>query len=400
MISHPFQLRKSSTLLLLSLIVLSVSCAAAQSTAPDLQSAIRNPKSTILDREAPFRRVLWVTRWDFRSPEDIEKIFYNAASARFTDVLFQVRGEGTVFFKSRIEPWAWELSGKGPGEGVGHDPGWDPLAKAVEEGRRRGLRVHAYLNVLPGWAQKVVPPKSSGQLYAAHRDWFMVDRRGRRMTTAKGYAFVDPGLPQVRAHLARLFGEVAARYAVDGIHLDYIRYPFDYAECSYHPAVLETFKTASGGTPQQFPKRWDAFRREQITKTVREISGAVRRARPGVEISVAVIADRARSRDKAFQAPFAWLREGLVDAIAPMAYINEMAAFEALCRTYLTPEWRAHVWPGVIANPEKNTHLGPQIRRAVDLGFGTVAVFAYSNLFTDHRSTKRAVEVYQAFTEE
>lgn len=138
-------------------------------------------RPTPLDNAAPFRRFLWVTRWDYASPEDIARICYNAASARFTDLLFQVRGEGTVFFNSPYEPWAWELSGKDPEVGVGIDPGWDPLAVAVREGRRRGLRVHAYLNVMPCWAQKVPPPKGRGQIYADHPDWLMVDSRGRRI---------------------------------------------------------------------------------------------------------------------------------------------------------------------------------------------------------------------------
>ncbi len=101
------------------------------------EAAVPVLRSTPLDQEAPFRRFLWVTRWDYRTAEDIEQICYNAASARFTDLLFQVRGEGTVFFRSPYEPWAWELSGKGPESGVGIDPGWDPLQVAVREGRRR-----------------------------------------------------------------------------------------------------------------------------------------------------------------------------------------------------------------------------------------------------------------------
>ncbi|MCL5269474.1 MAG: family 10 glycosylhydrolase, partial [bacterium] len=220
---------------------------------------------TALDHTGAFRRCLWVTRWDYASPEDVARICYNAASARFTDILFQVRGAGTVFYPSAVEPWAGELSGRSGAAGVGWDPGWDPLATALREGHRWGLRVHAYLNVLPGWSGGDAPARSSGQLYAAHRDWFMVDSRGRTMRPGDWYTFLDPALPEVRAHLARLFGDLARRYPVDGVHLDYIRYPHEKGSFSYQPRVLDAFRRLFGGKPDRLPNEWMEFRRSQVT---------------------------------------------------------------------------------------------------------------------------------------
>ncbi|HOE96195.1 MAG TPA: hypothetical protein PK847_06365, partial [Candidatus Sumerlaeota bacterium] len=70
----------------------------------DPTQPVLGPEQTMLDAVAPFRRILWVTRWDYRTPEDVRQICYNAAAGRFTDILFQVRGEGTVFYKSDLEP--------------------------------------------------------------------------------------------------------------------------------------------------------------------------------------------------------------------------------------------------------------------------------------------------------
>ena len=56
-------------------------------------------------------RALWVTRFDYATPEDVCSIIDNVAGAGFTDVFFQIRGNATVFYKSRLEPWAYELSG-------------------------------------------------------------------------------------------------------------------------------------------------------------------------------------------------------------------------------------------------------------------------------------------------
>lgn len=349
---------------------------------------------TKLDEVAPYRRFVWVTRWDFRNSDDIKKICYNAASARFTDVLFQVRGEGTAFYNSSLEPWAWELTGS-DASSTGADPGWDPLATAIREGHRWGLRVHAYVNVLPGWAQKTNPPRSSGQLIVKHPGWFMVDADGDPMSAA-WYRFLDPGLPEVRAHIAALMGEIARNYAVDGIHLDYIRYPFEKGDYSYRKPVVNQFKKTYGGTPGRNPSSWNEFRRAQVTETVRMISAAARKAHPGIEISASVVADPDDAQ-AACQQPELWLGKGYIDAAVPMAYTDDMDRFNRLAGRFIQNGNAKHTWVGIIATPDKNSHVAEQIRRLTRLNVGGIALFCYSDLFYDHRPTTRARAVYDIF---
>lgn len=348
------------------------------------------------DSLAPYRRILWVSRWEYSTADDIKRICTNAASVRFTDLLFQVRGEGTVFFNSPYEPWAWELSGRGPA-GTGADPGWDPLAVAIRECRRRGLRIHAYVNTLPAWAQSVDPPEGSGQIYASHPDWLMVDKSGRAMKPRGFYAFVDPALPEVRRHLARLIGRLVSDYPVDGVHLDYIRYPFERGDYSYQKGVVRDFKRWYGKPPGEDPRQWNEFRRRQITDTIREIREAIRAARPGVELSVAVIADLRKSRDLGAQDAVGWLEKNLVDAIAPMAYAESMDEFRPLARPYVDASIRDRVWLGILAEPE-NTSFFEQARAAAAAQTSGVAFFSYSNIFKGHKAGRKARELYRLFT--
>lgn len=350
------------------------------------------------DHEAPYRRSLWVTRWDYRSERDVERIFYNASSARFTDVMFQVRGEGTAFYKSPYEPWAWELSGRGSPRGVGVDPGWDPLAVAVREARRRGVRIHAYVNVLPAWAQSASPPEGSGHLYVTHRSWFMTDARGRRMKPGGFYAFLEPGLPEVREYLARLFARLVEDYPVDGLHLDYIRYPHERSSYAYHPTVVAEFKQRYGKSPSQDPANWSAFRRRQITATVREIRQAVNRVRPGLEISAAVLANRELAMSKSGQDALGWLDEGIVDAVVPMNYFEKMSQFRDFGEIYWGSAAAPKTWMGIIAE-SKNYNLQAEIRVSASEGLPGVAIFSYENLFPHHKSSKRATQVYETFVE-
>ena len=46
---------------------------------------------------------LQITRWNYRSPEDVAKLMQNLADHNFNMAVFQVRGNGTVFYKSKYE---------------------------------------------------------------------------------------------------------------------------------------------------------------------------------------------------------------------------------------------------------------------------------------------------------
>ncbi|HOR27355.1 MAG TPA: family 10 glycosylhydrolase [Candidatus Sumerlaeota bacterium] len=360
----------------------------------DPTQPVLGPEQTMLDAVAPFRRILWVTRWDYRTPEDVRQICYNAAAGRFTDILFQVRGEGTVFYKSDLEPWAWELTGRTPAA-TGRDPGWDPLALAIQEGAKYGLRVHAYLNVLPGWGQKQTAPPYTGQLYSVHRSWFMVDAAGNRMNPANWYAFLEPGLEEVRLHVTKVFADVARRYKVAGLHMDYIRYPMEKGDYGYTPRVVDDFRALVGGEPKRRPDEWDAFRRQHVTDLVVGIRQAVQQINPKLELTAAVLADRTKAL-RAHQDALTWVREGYVDAILPMAYTDDLDLFSDYLKAYQDEPIRKRTWPGILVEKGKARE---QIEMTIQGDFPAVAVFAYGEVFSGHRQGAQARAIYEKFME-
>ena len=80
-------------------------------------------------------RAIWVTRWDFQTPYDIRRIMHNVAETHFNIVFFQIRGAGSVYYKSQLEPWAWANSPQ--------DSLWDPLETAIRIAHEYGLQLHA-----------------------------------------------------------------------------------------------------------------------------------------------------------------------------------------------------------------------------------------------------------------
>ena len=161
-------------------------------------------------------RCAWFSRFEWSSRSHIEDEIANIDECNMNAVLFQIRGTADAFYISQWEPWAEQL---------GNDyPGYDPLAVAIYEAHERGLELHAYVNAMPVWSG-ATPPGDPFHIYNTHPEWIMVNSSGTPMDPADGYAFASPGVPQFREHLNKVIMDIATKYDVDGIHLDYIRYP-------------------------------------------------------------------------------------------------------------------------------------------------------------------------------
>ncbi len=282
-------------------------------------------------------RALWVTRWDIRTPEDIRSVVRNAAATGFNTLYVQVRGEGTCFFPSRYEPWAWELTGGM--DKIGTHPGWDPLAFFIQEGHRLGLKVHAYVNVLPIWQQKTSPPRNSGHVVLKHPDWIMEDSRGRRMDprNVDFYAFLNPAKPEVRQYLTQVFTDLVKRYRnLDGIHYDYDPYPGEVGEYSYDAVTLTGFKKHSkGASPTQAPELWMRYRCYLIDYLLAEMGIGIRKTNPKLEISSAVIADYETAVKQKGQHWLLWPERNYIDTLVLMAYHYDMNRYARFLETSL-----------------------------------------------------------------
>ncbi|MBC7187528.1 MAG: family 10 glycosylhydrolase [Calditrichaeota bacterium] len=323
-------------------------------------------------------RALWVTRWDYRTAEDVRAIVQNAAQYRFNTLLFQVRGNGTVCYRSSMEPWAEEFGGQ--------DPGWDPLQTAIDEAHARGIALHAWVNVYPGW-RGTVPPADPQQLWNSHRDWFMVDPNGAVQRLNNHYTWLSPTNPEVQAYLHRLFVELLERYDVDGIHLDYFRFPgpgfsFDL------PSLTQFRLYHNGRSPAEAPAAWDEWRRSALTRLLTVLYGAVKAHRPDAVVSSAVIGDLQTGRQLFLQDSHRWLAMGVIDVIFPMIYTSDTTLFRRLAAEHLQDDKGRLVCPGIDATADWRA----QVEIARRLGAQGFALFSYQALFPKHTVTPAAAQ--------
>ncbi len=331
-------------------------------------------------------RAMWVTRYHYRTPEDIAEIMQNCAGVGINTVLWQVRGRATVAYPSRLEPWSAEYGYQ--------DPGYDPLAIAVEEAHQRGMRIEAWVNVLEAWGGAKPPPIRT-HVYHTRPEWFLYDAQGRRQPLGEAQISLNPCLPEVRRHLVAVVQEIATRYAIDGVHLDYVRFVWDnptIAKQAYprDPRTLELFRRETGRTPDEDAGAWRAWRVNQLTRLVQEIDAMLARRRPGASLTAAVWRRPDLAIGDYFQNSVAWLRTGVVDAIMPMAYTAELAALERDIHQYRTFAPRGLIVPGLgIYKHETGRDTAAQIESCRQRG-GSFALFSYDSLFPPRGAAGRS----------
>ena len=207
----------------------------------------------------------------------------------------------------------------------------DPLQVAVEEARRHGLQVHGWV-----WALAAGIEGQAGPILAAHPQWADRNAAGSPFsTTASAMAWLDPSQPEVRAFVAEQAAYLAARYRLDGIHLDYIRYPdenaepFGYGEHALQAFADQTGIVVKGRKPGELsePERaaWNRWREDQVTAVVAAVREALKGQAPAVQLSAAVAPELAVARLLFLQDWRRWLADGLVDFVVPMAYTSSSA---------------------------------------------------------------------------
>lgn len=209
---------------------------------------------------------------------------------------------------------------------------WDFFGIFLEEARKRGMEVHPWFCVFPEAALL-------GQV-REHPEWLIVGP-GREMVRN-----VNPALPEVRAYEISLMTELARKYGVDWIHLDYIRFPCEPTEpyFSHDARTRKLFQEETGidfnalkardsGNP--YWNVWLEWNREQVTRFVRELRAELGKTGRQVKISAAVFPDPDNARVLIGQDWLEWGRQGLVDMLCPMLYTNDLPLFEKLTKRAL-----------------------------------------------------------------
>lgn len=268
-------------------------------------------------------RAMWLTTlkgldWPkkpARTPEATEKqkqelchILDQLQAAGINTVLFQSRIRSTTAYPSAIEPWDGVFSGT-----IGKAPLYDPLQFALDECHRRGMELHAWVVAFP--ICDVADARKLGRKALPSQKPKLCQRCGNKW-------MMDPGMPGTAEHIASICAEIVTKYNVDGIHLDYVRYP----EHGIPFSDRYTYRKYGKGM------KLADWRRANVTRTVKAIHDAVKAIRPWVKISCSPVGKYAdlnqqssygwNARDAVYQEAQQWLKDGLMDMLFPMMYFD------------------------------------------------------------------------------
>lgn len=298
-------------------------------------------------------------------------------AAGINTVLFQSRIRSTTAYASAVELWDGIFTGT-----PGQRPLYDPLRFAVDECHKRGMEIHAWVVAFP--ICKVAVAKQLGKRALPQQHPELCQRCGDQW-------MMDPGVPQTANYLARICQEIAANYEVDGIHLDYIRYP----EATIPFNDEATYRRYGN---KQSRSQW---RMSNIDRCVKMIHDAVKAVRPWIKLSCSPVgkySDLARyssygwnARDAVSQDAQRWLREGWMDMLFPMMYFDGKHFYPFLA------DWKEHdagrpIVPGLgiyfLNAREKNWPL-TTIRRQMNVaraeGLGGQAFFRTKFLLANEK---------------
>lgn len=243
-----------------------------------------------------------------RQQKELCDILDRLKAANFNTVLLQTRLRGDLIYPSSIETFAESLTGN-----TGRNPGYDPLAFAIEECHKRGMELHAWLVTIPAGNTRQVKLLGKNSV---------VQKNRKICKLYRGNWYLDPGNPETKEYLSRIVKEITARYDIDGIHFDYIRYP----EGADNFPDTDSFRKHGKGKDL---KQW---RRDNITDIVRRLYTDIKGLKPWVKVSSSPIGkyrDTNRYPSRGWNAYYVvyqdaqkWLKEGIHDVLFPMMYFK------------------------------------------------------------------------------
>lgn len=259
---------------------------------------------------------IWGLDWPRSKTEagqkrELDRLLDTLEEQGINTLFLQVRGRGDLIYPSELEPMHPRFYSKG----------YDPLAYAIEACHRRGMTLHAWITTLP------LEDKSYRRHLRGKRSYYDTHRRHTKHYRQKDY--MDPADSLTAIHLASIARELTTKYPLEGIHLDYIRYP-DFPK---------RFPDASDYRASRSLLPKDEWRRSNITRIVKRVHDAIQEVDSTVLLSAATIGayDQVAgaphigwtARTDVYQDPVAWERAEAIDFIVTMTYTRG-ATFEPI----------------------------------------------------------------------
>ncbi len=302
-------------------------------TGRELQDALLRAYAAVQNPRTPEFRGVWNHSGMGLYPGNWNATCRALSEAGISAIFPNLAWAGTAHYPSRYVPTSSIANAYG-----------DQLKQSAAAARRYGLELHAWIIC---WNLGQAPSSLVEQLRQAGRL--------QQTDSGKTLQWLCPTHPDNISHELNVISELIGRAEVNGIHLDYMRYPGN--QSCFCPGCRRQFEKWCGGTVRGWPdsvksgelkNSFSAWRAGRITAFMRSTHDLIRRHKPGVKLSVAVYPGYPGCAGSIGQDWGLWLKEGLVDFVCPMDYVESAAAFNALVqRQTALPNSKDRIFPGI-----------------------------------------------------
>ncbi len=277
-----------------------------------------------------------------KQKKEMTAIFDEMVAGNMNAVYMQVRSLCDATYQSSYEEWASILTGT-----RGKDPGYDPLAFAVEEAHKRGLELHLWVNPFRVTSGGTI--STSDKVWKNAGEWIIKYDNG-----SFNGQIIDPGYPQARAYVIKVLMEIVNNYDVDGIVMDDYFYPYG-GTTNEDAKSKSLYKPNNVVDVNQDGDTDDDWRRSNVDICLQQLYDTIQAVKPWVRLGMGTFGIWTTQK-KAAQAygitlpsgisglddydvqacnPVEWVKHGYVDYINPQLYWSTNVAaqdYKVLCK--------------------------------------------------------------------
>ena len=337
---------------------------------------------TVLQAEV---RAIWLPVWDFSSPEKIDAALENCKENNITHIIAQVRYRGDAMYTPNKTNDQFPNNEK---RCYLLKDDFDPLQYLLDH--KGKFKIFAWVTtfvVTPHQLKKI----DLDHIYFNHSDWVTTDYTQQQMRhdSYEG-AFLDPGIPEVQKYTRNVILDIATNYKLDGIQLDYIRYPDknfglnNAARKNYKETVL--YEDADS---------WVKWKEDQISNFVKDLYQRLEIYAPSTILTAAVIANPSEAKERYSQDWFTWLEEGYIDFVFPMAYTTSDAALSGLYNIY-PDDLHYKIIPGLRAWSKNKSYDATMINSKINMtrrfDFAGFSLYSYSGIIQNNYFKKLQIK--------
>ncbi len=290
--------------------------------------------------------------------EELREYIQEAKDIGLNAVIFQVNARADAMYQSERLPWAPWLTGT-PGE----DPGWDPLAVAIEEAHGLGMELHAWFNVGLVGSDHTPRTDESDPPHVTYTNPDWIDRVGTN-------DWLNLGIPGARQWQVDNVLEIVENYNIDAVHFDYIRY--------HHREGYERDDSLFQEHNPEDIVNINDWRRWNVTQFVKSVYAEIQGVKPWLRVGSAVIGHYRNipqftwgafyGYTDTYQDGRLWVEEKVHDYLAPMIYwgigvSDDSPRFEIILQDWMQETETGHIYAGMAPYKE---HVHDELYEQID----------------------------------